>query len=88
MCDQWSIPYSEAALQHLLHERHYKEGRPLFACYPRDLLGQVRDLAVYESRPPSLTAESLDWAWQNYFTPSQSMRGIGACTESKPACAS
>lgn len=71
VCDQWDIPFSDAALQTLLHDYHYKEGRPLLACYPRDLLGQVRDLAVYESQPPKLTSETLGWAWQNYFTPNQ-----------------
>jgi hypothetical protein len=71
VCDQWAIPFSEEALQHLLQQHHYKEGRPLLACYPRDLLGQVRDLALYESEPPRLTAATLDWAWHNYFTPNQ-----------------
>ncbi|WP_025915672.1 ATP-binding protein [Herminiimonas sp. CN] len=68
VCDQFDIPFIEDALQHLLHEYHYKQGRPLLACYPRDLLGQVRDLALYESRPPALSAQMLDWAWNNYFT--------------------
>lgn len=71
VCDQWSIPFAEEGFQHLLQNYHYKEGRPLLACYPRDLLGQVRDLAIYESRAPLLSAELLDWAWNNYFTPSQ-----------------
>lgn len=71
VCAEWSIPFSETALQHLLHQHHYKEQRPLLACYPRDLLGQVKDLALYESRAPELTAETLDWAWHNYFTPHQ-----------------
>lgn len=67
VCDELSIPFSDTALNYLLRERHYKEGRPLLACYPRDLLGQVRDLARYEKRPPNLTAETIDWAWRNYF---------------------
>ncbi|MBS1187245.1 MAG: ATPase [Burkholderiaceae bacterium] len=67
VCEELSIPYSKAAFKHLLHERHYKEGKPLLACYPRDLLSQVRDLAQYENRQPTLTNEALDWAWQNYF---------------------
>ena len=54
VCDELAIPFVEDAFQHLLHEYHYKEGRPLLACYPRDLLGQVRDYARYESRPPVL----------------------------------
>jgi hypothetical protein len=37
------------------------------ACYPRDLLSQLRDLAIYEGRIPSLDIAGLDWAWDNYF---------------------
>lgn len=75
VCEQWSIPYIEQGFQHLLQHYHYKEGRPLLACYPRDLLGQVRDLAIYEGRAPELSATLLDWAWNNYFTPSQQQGG-------------
>lgn len=69
VCEELGIAYSEAAMQHLLHERHDKEGRPLLACYPRDLLSQLCDLAHYEGRLPELTPESIDWAWRNYFVP-------------------
>ena len=67
VCEEMSIPFSRPAFEHLLHERHYKEGKPLLACNPRDLLSQVRDFAMYENRPPTLTNKALDWAWQNYF---------------------
>ncbi|MFC3108601.1 ATP-binding protein [Undibacterium arcticum] len=69
VCSELAIPFSDSALHYLLHEYHYKEGRALLACYPRDLLGQVRDLALYEGRLPSLTADAMDWAWGNYFMP-------------------
>lgn len=73
VCRNMAIPYSEQVFEYLLNERHSKEGRALLACYPRDLLGQIRDLAVYESQAPELTKEALDWAWNNYFTPSQQL---------------
>ncbi len=75
VCEELGIAFVEDALQHLLHEYHYKEGRPLLACYPRDLLGQLRDYARYESRPPVLSAQMLGWAWHNYFMPSRQGRG-------------
>lgn len=71
VCDELSIPFSETALEYLLREYHDKEDRPLLACYPRDLLGQVRDLARYENKPPALNKRVLDWAWHNYFTSGQ-----------------
>jgi DNA-binding PadR family transcriptional regulator len=67
VCKEFSIPYSESGVDHLLREHHYKEGRPLFACIPRDIFGQVRDLARYEGVAPELTPELLDWAWGNYY---------------------
>ena len=68
VCNELHIPYSEKGLKHLLHEHHYKENKPLVACIPRDILGQVRDIARYEGVQPELTEELLDWAWNNYFT--------------------
>jgi hypothetical protein len=46
---------------------HRERGVPLLACYPRDLVRQLRDLARYEDRAPELTRQTLDWAWDNYF---------------------
>jgi DNA-binding PadR family transcriptional regulator len=68
VCEELKIPYSEPGLAHLLNEHHYKENRPLLACIPRDILGQVRDIARYEGMQPELSESLLDWAWNNYFT--------------------
>lgn len=66
VCESYGIPRDEAAIDYLL-ARFSKEGRPLLACTPRDLLGQVRDEARYRGVTPGLTKELLDWAWHNYF---------------------
>ena len=50
-----------------LLERHRQHGVPLLACYPRDLVRQLRDLARFEERAPTLDRHTLDWAWDNYF---------------------
>jgi predicted ATPase with chaperone activity len=67
MCQQYGIAYDHNALHYLLREHHYKESRPLLACYPRDILVQLRDLALYENTVPMLNEKVLDWAWNNYF---------------------
>lgn len=67
VCAELQVPYSEQGLEYLLQEHHYKEGRPLFACLPRDIIGQVKDIARYDGRPPEMSPELLDWAWSNYF---------------------
>lgn len=66
-CAQYGVPWSESAFRYLLDRKHYTEGRPLLACYPRDLVSQARDLARFESRDPVLDRDTLEWAWSNYF---------------------
>jgi predicted ATPase with chaperone activity len=67
VCEQYEIAYSSAAFHYLLHECHYKHGRPLLACHPRDILTQVCDLARYQGKPASLDPKSLDQAWTHCF---------------------
>jgi hypothetical protein len=67
VCQEKGVPYSDLAFDYLIREHHRKENRPLLACYPRDIVGQIRDFAVFRQTPPELTPESLDWAWKNYF---------------------
>ncbi len=68
VCDELHIPYSEEGMNYLLRELHYKTGKPLNACIPRDILEQIRDIARYEGVQPELSEKLLDWAWNNYFT--------------------
>lgn len=68
VCADFDIAFEQDAFDYLLGELHAKEQRPLLACYPRDLLAQVRDLARYHQRAPKLAPQALSWAWNNYFT--------------------
>ncbi len=65
-CDQAGVAFDAAVFEYLL-DCHRQRDVPLLACYPRDLLRQLRDLARYEDRPPELSRPNLDWAWDNYF---------------------
>jgi energy-coupling factor transporter ATP-binding protein EcfA2 len=76
VCDGFGIAWNEDAFAHLLHERHAPEARALLACYPRDLVGQVRDRAAYDGGQAALTPQALDWAWNNYFTGQQARPAI------------
>ncbi len=66
-CAHYGIGFDAAAFDYLLSGLHARDETPLLACYPRDLIRQVRDLARYEDTPPVLNQRSLDWAWHNYF---------------------
>jgi hypothetical protein len=67
-CATYDVPYSDDAFRYMLQERHAKERRPLLACFPRDIISQIRDLARYEGKAPVLNERVIDWAWNNYFT--------------------
>ncbi len=66
-CAAHDIPFSEAGFAYLksLYER---DGRPIAACEPRNLLDAVRSLGEYFEREPELTPEFLDRAYRSYFT--------------------
>lgn len=70
-CDRLGVPFSLPGLEALLN-CHRLSGRPLLACIPGDIIGQVRDRAIYEGHPPRLTAQTLRRAWDNYFAEERS----------------
>jgi SpoVK/Ycf46/Vps4 family AAA+-type ATPase len=67
VCSELGITFAEDKFQYLLRHHHDREDRPRLACYPRDILTQLRDFAIYEGGAPELTEENLDRAWHNYF---------------------
>jgi predicted ATPase with chaperone activity len=66
-CAQYGMEFNADAFAYLLDEHHAKQDTPLLACYPRDLVRQVRDLARYEETPARVDRRAIDWAWNNYF---------------------
>lgn len=79
VCDEYEVPFTEEAFD-TLHALHVEHGRQLFACYPRDLVGQIADYAAYHGRTPELTHDMLHWAWHNYFA-TQPVRPAAANVE-------
>ncbi|HSD44724.1 MAG TPA: ATP-binding protein [Burkholderiales bacterium] len=67
VCAQTRIAFAEDGYRYVLEELHGKNGKPLLACHPRDILCQVRDIARFNGVPPELSQKLLTWAWDNYF---------------------
>lgn len=67
VCTELNIPFSEQGLTYLL-QKHQQDNKPLYACIPRDILRQVRDVAKYEGVEAEMNNALIDWAWGNYFT--------------------
>lgn len=63
---EYGVLCSDDCFAHV-KDKFRASGRPLLACTPRDLLGQVRDRARYSDAKPEATPELIDWAWTNYF---------------------
>ena len=60
--------YKPQAVEYLI-EKHYKpHGRPFRRCHPRDLMFQVRNFCVYNSRPVEMRPEYFDHVVPSYFT--------------------
>jgi predicted ATPase with chaperone activity len=60
--------YKPQAVEYLI-EKHYKpHGRPFRRCHPRDLMYQVRNFCVYNSRPVEMRSEYFDHVVPSYFT--------------------
>lgn len=66
-CTELKIIFKEETFEYLLRELHGKESRPLLACYPRDLISQVNDLAIYTGADRILTKSAIRQAWESYF---------------------
>lgn len=67
VCEERGVPFDQAAFETLVEEYHKVHRQPLLACYPRDIINQIADLARYRGEPARLTPDSLHWAWHNYF---------------------
>jgi hypothetical protein len=67
VCRKYKVQYEEDIIDDMI-ARHFTPTRKMFAaCQPRDLLGQVIDIAHYRGETPRLTGELLDAAAHNYF---------------------
>jgi predicted ATPase with chaperone activity len=66
-CEQYGVPWDEAAFQHLLRRHYHAEGRPLRACHPRDILEQLTARARFRRITLRLSAELLDQVCRTYF---------------------
>jgi hypothetical protein len=67
VCDAEGVPFDATAFDLLLQQYHGRSGRPLLACYPRDLLHLIASRSAYLGVAPALTPELIDWAWHAYF---------------------
>lgn len=67
VCAAARVAFTGDGFERLL-ELHRRDGqRPMFACYPRDLINLVVSRATYLGTDRSDAGPLLDWAWDVYF---------------------
>lgn len=68
-CDKLGIAYDPELVAYVIEHLHRSAKTPLLPCHPRDLLGMALDRQSYlgQDKTAALSAETLNWAWRNYF---------------------
>ncbi|HEY5756643.1 MAG TPA: hypothetical protein VIU34_12520 [Steroidobacter sp.] len=66
-CEARSVRYDAQLCQFVIDSLYVPTGTPLLPCHPRDLIGMALDRVIYLDDWVGLTADALQWAWDNYF---------------------
>ncbi|MDG2385742.1 MAG: AAA family ATPase [Pirellulaceae bacterium] len=61
------IEYDDQTVRYLIEKHYTSVNRPFRCCQPRDILLQVRNLALYEGEQPEMSEARMDFAVENYF---------------------
>ena len=66
ICVSNKISFNEDAFNSLA-DKYEKSQRKFSCCHPRDLIDQIIDFAYFSRKPPKITKDSIDKAWEYYF---------------------
>ena len=66
-CESEGITHEPGAFERVVHHYHRASGRPLLACYPRDLLHLIASRARFLGIRAELSEALIEWSWQAYF---------------------
>ncbi len=72
VCEAKGLEFSTKIVRHTIENLHRVRDVPLLACHPRDLIGLAVDRCRYEGRKPTLSAEAVEAAWDDYFITAES----------------
>jgi len=67
VCMEYGLAHDAAVADYLIEMLEKDFNQPLRACYPRDVVNQIRWGAQYERRAPEITKEAVLQACKNYF---------------------
>jgi hypothetical protein len=67
VCEAKGVPFDPRMVDYIMEDWYRKNGLPLRACHPRDLIEHVIDMARFHEATPELTPEILDHIFKTYF---------------------
>jgi hypothetical protein len=67
VCEARGVRHDAALCQFIIDSLYGPTGTALLPCHPRDLIGMALDRSAYSDDRIGLSAEALQWAWDNYF---------------------
>lgn len=67
LCKEHELAYDSAVVDHVIGMLGKDFNQPLRACYPRDIINQIRWAAQYTGKKPQLDRETVAQACRNYF---------------------
>jgi hypothetical protein len=66
-CRARELGFTEPQLERFIDKHYRSTGKPLRRCHPRDVLSHAVNLIHFEKRPPALTDDLLDNAFESCF---------------------
>jgi SpoVK/Ycf46/Vps4 family AAA+-type ATPase len=66
VCEQYSLDFNEETVNYLLVE-YDKNGWPMAACHPRDLIEMILNYSRFHKLSPTLSKKTIDRACSTYF---------------------
>jgi predicted ATPase with chaperone activity len=67
LCERYELAYDAPVVDHLIGTLGKELKQPLRACYPQDIINQIRWAAQYTSKKPQLDRDTVAQACRNYF---------------------
>jgi predicted ATPase with chaperone activity len=67
VCRANGVNFNQEVFEYLVENYYRKLGVDFNACHPRDIIEHVLTNSRYHRKPPELTRENIDIAWENHF---------------------
>ena len=71
VCDSNRLKFDQKSFDYLI-TKYQNSDIKLNGCHPRDMIDQIIDQSYFAGKPPAITGDTIDLAWENYFVDTSS----------------